>query len=279
MKTLLIPVDFSKYSEYALQVAAGIASKSDAELIILHVVEGPEVNSYSVDGEYIQEGVENDLYAPLLLKKKKQELRALAELEYLKNIKTKFELILGSPFHGISKIILEYKVDLVVMGANGHSKSFLGSITNKVVSHARCPVITLHNKPATRNYKNIVYSTRMFTDEEIFSRFVRTAQHLYDSVVHLVRINTPSNFLPDHEAKRLLKEFAKSHQFNHYTTNVFSDLSEEEGILHFSEMVDADLIAIATRGRSGLMHLLAGSISKEIVNRSNSPVMTFLVEQ
>lgn len=281
MKNILVPIDFSRQSECALQAAAGIASKANALLIVLHIIEEPVDVSYTVDGEYIPDGYENQLITLLLLKKSKEQFHKLARLDIFKGVNAKFELKVGNPYHGITTLILEYKVDLVVMGTTGHTKGeiLLGSITNKVIRQAKCPVLTLHEKPVREDYKNILYATRMFASEAIFSRVVKTAQQVYNSTVHLVRINTPSDFLPDYSAKKDLNEFATSHQFKNFTVNVFSDLTEEEGIIHFAEEIDADLIALATHGRSGFMYLLSGSISKGVVNHSRRPVMTFLVEQ
>lgn len=281
MKTILVPTDFSKQSEYALQAAAGIARKADAQLIALHVIDEPISDSYIVDGEYIPEGYENQRFTLLLLKKRKQQLYDLSNHEVLKGVKTKFELRVGNPYHGITRIILEQKVDLVVMGTTGHSQqeTFLGSIANKIIRHSKCPVLTVHQRPSSDSYKNIVYATSVLPSEELFSRIVKTAQQLFDATVHLVRINTPVNFLSDQIAKEKLNAFAKAHQFKNFTINVVSDVSEEEGIIHFAESVNADLIALATHGRSGFLHLLSGSISKRVTNHSRRPVMTFLVEQ
>jgi nucleotide-binding universal stress UspA family protein len=281
MKTILVPIDFSRPSDYALQAAAGIASKAGALLIILHVIHEPITDSYVVDGEYIPEGYENQLFTLLLLKKRKAEFRKLEELDFLKGVKTRFELKVGNLYHGITTIILEHKVDLVVMGARGHSKDEIipGSITHQVIRHAKCPVLTVHGLPVMADYKNIVYATRTFESEAVFTRIVKTAQQLYDGTIHLVRINTPSNFLPDHEAKKMLHDFAEAHRIKNFTVNVYSDRTEEEGIIQFAETADANLIALATHGRSGFMYLLSGSISTEVVEHSSRPVMTFLVEQ
>lgn len=52
-------------------------------------------------------------------------------------------------------------------------------------------------------------------------------------------------------------------------------MEEEGGILNFSKMVDADMIALGTHGRKGLSHLLNGSLAEGIVNHSSLPVWTY----
>src|SRR5688500_19341861 len=103
----------------------------------------------------------------------------------------------GSPYYVMNANIAERKVDLVVMGTSGRSaleQMIIGSNTEKVVRHAHCPVLTVHNKPANKDFKDIVYATSMDEDEEVFSRIVKKAQQVYEATIHLVRINTPNNF-------------------------------------------------------------------------------------
>jgi nucleotide-binding universal stress UspA family protein len=63
---------------------------------------------------------------------------------------------------------------------------------------------------------------------------------------------------------------------SNYTLSIFNDLSEEEGIIHFAEAVNADLIAMATHGRTGFAHVLVGSIAEDVVNHARKPVLTFV---
>jgi len=55
-------------------------------------------------------------------------------------------------------------------------------------------------------------------------------------------------------------------------------MSEEEGIVHFSTSINADLITMATHGRTGLSHLLTGSIAEDVVNISAKPVLTYVTK-
>jgi nucleotide-binding universal stress UspA family protein len=118
----------------------------------------------------------------------------------------------------------------------------------------------------------------MSEDEEMFSRIVRKTQQLYDATVHLVRINTPANFQRDAVVKKYMLAFAKKLQLKNYTLNVFNDLSEEEGIIYFADSINADLITMATHGRTGFAHVLAGSIAEDVVSHAKRPVLTFVTK-
>ncbi len=281
MKKILVPTDFSKVAGYAAEVAAGIARKSGAQLILLHVIEEGSTNSFSVTGEVKTEDMEEKLFMLKLIERARRQMARLEADKLFSGLKVVPELRIGSPFHGMRTIIEEHKVDLVVMGtkgATGMAEMLIGSNTEKVVRHSRCPVLTIQKKPASLEFKNIVYATAMNKDEEVFSRIVKRAQEMYNATIHLVRINTPGNFQRDAVVKKYMQDFAKRLQLKNYTVNVFNDLTEEEGIIYFADSINADMIAMATHGRTGFAHVLAGSIAEDVVNHSKRPVLTFVVK-
>lgn len=282
MKRILVPVDFSKASIIALDVACEIAKKAGSEVIALHVVEEASSESFRVSGEIVSDNFEDRLYTFKLLEKAKKQLTKLVMETRYASIKLDGELRLGNPYHGMNTIITEQKVDLVVMGTRGHSRleeMVIGSNTEKVVRHAKVPVLTVHKKPNKVNFKNIVYATAMSKDEEKFARVIKAAQELYNSKIHLVRINTPGDFQRDRVARDYMEKYARTLGLKNYTTNVYNDITEEEGIIYFAESINADLIAMATHGRTGFAHVLSGSIAEEVVNHAKRPVLTFVTKK
>jgi len=281
MKKILVPVDYSKTSTTAFDVAFDIAKKSGAEIIAMNVVEEVTTESYRVTGEWHKADWEDRIFTYELLKKSKAQLEKLVKDPKYADVKVTGEQRVGNPYHGITTIVTEKKVDLIVMGTRGHTKleeMVIGTNTEKVVRHARCPVLTIQKKPATTNFKNIVYATSMSPEEEVFSRFVKKTQQMYDSTIHLVRINTPSNFQRDVIVKDAMAKFAKKLGLKNYTLNIFNDISEEMGVIYFGESINADLIAMATHGRTGFAHVMAGSIAEDVVGQSKRPVLTFVVK-
>lgn len=281
MKKILVPIDFSRTSLVAMEVAFDIAKKDGADIIALHVVEEATPDSYRISGEWQRGNWEDKLYTFKLLEKAKKQLEKLVQETRFNAVKIVGELRLGNPFHGMSTIVSEHKVDLIVMGTKGHTKleeMIIGTNTEKVVRHAHCPVLTVHKKPTSTSFKNIVYATAMSKDEEVFSRIIKRTQQLYNSTVHLVRVNTPADFQRDKEVKQYMEKFAKKLQLKNYTINVYNDTLTEEGIISFADSINADLIAMATHGRTGLAHMLAGSVAENVVGHSSKPVLTFVVK-
>lgn len=282
MKKILVPTDFSKTSLVAMDVAFDIAKKSGATVFLLNVVEEAGQDSTRITGEWQKADWEEKLFIYKLLERAEAQLTKIVQDPKYAAVKVVGELRLGNPFHGMSSIISEHKVDLVVMGTRGVTNletMVIGTNTEKVVRHSRCPILTVHKKPASTDFKNIVYATAMSKDEEIFSRIVKRTQQLYDSTIHLVRINTPGDFQRDAVVKDYMKKFAKSLQLKNYTINVYNDISEEDGILYFADSIDADMVAMATHGRTGFAHVLAGSIAEGVVKMASRPVLTWVVKK
>jgi nucleotide-binding universal stress UspA family protein len=281
MKTILVPTDFSKTAQIAAEVASGIAKKAGATIILLHVIEEGSSDSIKITGEIMEADLEDKLFVMKLIEKARKQMDKLAGDPMFDGVKVKQELRLGTTFHGMRTIIAEHKVDLVVMGtagATGAKEVIIGSNTEKVVRHAKCAVLTVQKKPTRSEFKNIVYATSMSKDEEVFSRVVKRAQEMYNATVHLVRINTPGNFQRDAVVRKYMQDFAKKLQLKNFTINIFNDVSEEEGIIYFADSIHADMIAMATHGRTGFAHVLAGSIAEDVVNHSKRPVLTFVVK-
>ncbi len=283
MKKILVPTDFSKISIAALEVGVEVAKKSNSKIILLHVVEEATPDSYSIVGEWRKsENWQDKLFTAKLIEKAKAQLEKLVLDPRFAAVEVNGALRLGNAYHGMNSIITDQKVDLVVMGTQGKTKlehMLIGSNTERVVRNAKCPVLSITKKPAKVNFKNIVYATAMHKDEEIFARFVKETQELYNSKVHLVRINTPGDFQRDFAVRDYMEKFAKKLGLKNYTVNIFNDLTEEDGIVYFAESIDADLIAMATHGRTGFAHVMAGSIAEDVVGHAKRPVLTYVVKK
>jgi nucleotide-binding universal stress UspA family protein len=141
---ILVPTDFSKYSENAVRYAVAFAEKFGAELHVLHVVQDLAL--------FIPEAV---LITPMVtppLEQFKAAARAaldkvIKEMN-LTGLKVETEVAQGVPFNEIVRTAREKDVDLIVMGTHGHTglaHMLLGSVAEKVVRKAPCPVLTVRH--------------------------------------------------------------------------------------------------------------------------------------
>lgn len=286
MKKILVPTDFSKEATIATDLGFDIAKKSGADLVLFHVVEEGSTtsSSFNVEGQVAAgagRGIDKLFMIKLIEKSKKQLQKAVSDPRY-SSVKVEGVMRVGNPYHGMRTVIADQKADLVIMGTAGRSAlggMVIGSNTEKIIRTAHCPVLTVQKKPATTDFKNIVFATSMSASEEVFIKIMKRTQAIYGSTIHLVRINTPGDFQRDYIVKEYMEKYAKKLQLRNFTLNIFNDLSVEEGVIRFADTIDADLIAMATHGRSGFAHVIAGSVAEDVASHASRPVLTFVVKR
>lgn len=278
MKTILVPTDFSKTAQNATEVALSVAKKSKSEIILLHVVEDMEEGSFNAEGEVaMSSSWENTIFTAKMIQKAKQQLATCAATLIDSGVSARQVLRIGTAYHGIQSIIRESKADLVVMGTNGRSpleEILIGSNTEKVLRRSSCPVLSVNKRPSPIDFKSIVYAVSLRKDELSIPPIVKEMQQLYGSTIHLVRINTPGLFINDKTAKARMQEFAQYLKLRDYTVNIYNDFTEEGGIINFAESVGAGLISMWTHGRTGLSHMMNGSIAEGVTNHAKRCVLT-----
>ncbi|MBA4145454.1 MAG: universal stress protein [Cytophaga sp.] len=281
MKTILVPTDFSSPALWAIEVAGVIARKTNAQVVLLHIIENDSSESFNAEAEVGRESElwEGRIFVNKLIARRKEQLSEVAAT--LSDIHVRQELRLGNPFHGIRKMITDHQADLIVMGTSGDAKweeeMWVGSNAVKVIRTAHCPVLTVQNQWTSRNFDNIVYASSLSKREKEFPSVIKKIQEIFGSRIHLLRVNTPMNFQSDHATLQALSDFASQHQLENCTLHVYSAFSEEEGIRYFSASVNADLIAMATHGRTGVARLLASSIAEEVVHHAQLPTLTSVI--
>lgn len=276
MKTILVPTDFSKEAGYALDAAIDLAARAGAQVILLHVVEGFVPGSFATQGGG-PDDISEELFMRKLLEKGKNDLSKLVANRKLENINIITNVKVGNPFHHIARDILDNEADLVVMGskgASGYEEVLIGSNTERVVRYSKCPVITIKKPVEFSQVTDIVFAANFIEAEDNVAAELITLQNLLGAKLHLVKVDTPGNFESSRTIKKRIHAFVQKHGLKNYTMEIYNESTEEDGIIYFAEDIDADMIALATHGRTGLKHLLSGSIAEDIVNHAQRPVWT-----
>ena len=143
-----VPLDFSDCSTAALDYAVALAKPLNADLILTHVI---EPFPYSVI-----EGLTFVDYGARLTSETQSLLDALSKRPLKERLSVATHLTSGIPFREILFLAEREKADLIVMGTHGRSgfeRFMTGSVAEKVVRLAPCPVLTLRPKPATAGRK------------------------------------------------------------------------------------------------------------------------------
>ena len=141
LQTILVPLDFSKFSDKALDYALAFGGQFHATLVLLHVVE-PVVYPEN----YVTVPAVNDDIHTSLLKAAETRLAQTSQRLQAEKVKVKTVTRLGRPFTEITDAAAEYRADLIVLATHGYTglkHVLLGSTAERVVRHAPCPVLTV----------------------------------------------------------------------------------------------------------------------------------------
>jgi nucleotide-binding universal stress UspA family protein len=149
-KKILLPTDGSENSKRANKHALWIADKSDADILVLYVIEPhfprlgttlPIATLPTPDEQFYKE---IRMEGKQIIENFKQELEDLQCKGICKNVNLKTLIKEGKPSNEIINMTHEEKIDLVVMGASGRhglDRFMLGSVTERVIREAKTPVM------------------------------------------------------------------------------------------------------------------------------------------
>jgi nucleotide-binding universal stress UspA family protein len=284
---ILVPIDFSPFSDYAADFAIFLAQKYNAQITLFHVVVMFETE---VDEEEHVKQLEQ------LVERKEQSSSEHLEKhqQKLKETHIKIDSVLT---RGISAAdaILDYKnqndFDLIVMGTHGRTgiKNWIyGSVAEKVVRLAKIPVITIHDKRKNLQINNILVpvdfskNSRSGIEEarkiagEFAAKitFIHVIEQQLQPAFHVVGVE--SVFTADHNLKDITEEKLKEFCLKQDDSSAIKVLegSSHQVIADYASEIGADLIVMSTRGYSGIEHLLIGSTTERVVRIAPCPVLT-----
>lgn len=143
IKIILVPTDFSPASKRALRYACKLADATGASLHLIHVMENPYLNAFSGSFTPLPDEFLEDLD-----RRTRVELESQLTSEEKAKYRVEFVLRAGTPAHEILEYLNDQEaIDLVVMataGRGGVARLMMGSVADKIVRAAPCPVLTLH---------------------------------------------------------------------------------------------------------------------------------------
>ena len=147
MKQIVAAVDHSESSLRAADLAADLANKYDAELVLLTVgretaAPDPGVEAYAKI-EHIRDPIPS-----VMVKSVRDDLIVVRERAVSKGAqRVSIEVVVGDPARQILAVADVKQADLIVLGSRGHGQLtglLVGSVTQKVVALSRCPVLVVH---------------------------------------------------------------------------------------------------------------------------------------
>lgn len=273
MKRILVPTDFSEQANNAMKVAIQMATKYDGEIFVLHSMNMPmHINSSGGNAN-----LPESLYYIQLAEKRFKDFR---DQPYLKD--TRFTETIGHNeiYEDVAEACKANDIDLVIMGshgANGFKEMFIGSNTEKVVRTSKTPVLVIKNNHENFKVENFVFATDFSDECKAPFREAQVFAQTVGAKLHLLFVNTPNDFKTSKEARAIMEKFVTGMGLENYTLNIYNANSVEKGILEYASEHNIQLVGVSTHGRQGLSHFFNGSISEDLVNHANLPVITFKI--
>ena len=283
---IAIATDFSEPAERAVAIGADIAQRSGAEVTLLHVFDpSPYV--------LLLEPRSPDQAEQAMGNAARKELERLAG-EHLENVERVRSVALrhASAPAGICDYAREHDIDLVVVGTQGRTglaRVLMGSCAARLVRHAHCDVLVVRGDTSDWNVRHIVAPTDL--SDNASSAIAAAGQihetfggelsllHVLDETVPLPSLETVGLANTATLARRLKEDLEEIRTSlfsgdDTVSSHVMVGETPAPGICRSAKDDDAQLVVVATHGRSGLAAMLIGSVSEQVVQQAPCPVLT-----
>ena len=269
---ILIPTDFSVQAEFAYLIVKKLEEKTPIEIHFLHVMNVPDTVTMDAAGN-IQTCGEIDVKH--LTKQKEIADRNLASLKTLYGNHIHTNLVLGK----ITDAILDFSeanhFDLIVMGTKGAwgiKEKLSGSETQIIARKSKVPLLSLMCDRSDLQIKNILlvhnFSNPAKEDLSLLHKLIKA----FDTKFHLLQITSGKTEAEQEAIEINMKKFAELNSLTNYECHVINDKDVENGVIHFNQQINMDIICIGTHGKGGIFHHNA---TEKLINHLFKPIISF----
>jgi nucleotide-binding universal stress UspA family protein len=299
---ILCPTDFSEFAERALRRAVSLARWFDAQVTALHVIQPAP---WRASGAGWASGIVAPQDLPGRVREEAaKELERRAAASRGEGIALEARLGEGDAAREIQAVADALPADLVVMGTHGRGgfeRLLLGSVTEKVLRLAPCPVLVVGSADALDSeqplFRRILCAADLAQGAEAVldtalsvaaeSLAPITLLHVVDRLPGLgasgptapARIRSPVTELAalqarllDEAREQLIEAARPAHEFAEVSERVETGKAWQE-ILRVAEEIQADLIVVGSRSQAGLARLFLGSTANQVVRQAACPVL------
>ena len=272
LQRILVPHDLSEPATAALTCGATLARSFGARCDVLHVTsrggieQGPPQRDQTLETAVRQ---------------------YLHERGYAAQVEPVFEYRYGMPADAISHYAKEQNIDLIVIGTHGRgalAHAMLGSVAEKVVRNAPCPVLTVRSQQANFLGRNILVPTDFEAASESALTYGRTLAGIFGARLHVLHV-MENHFLramsadPHELAARFrqrLHDRLTDNDRRALHATVALDVSDQpaQAIVDYATNMRIDFIVMGTHGRHAMDRLLMGSVAERVVRTAPCPVLT-----
>ncbi len=290
---ILCPVDFSGHSRLALDYATALARWYEAEVIALHAYAVVMVPA-TIDAMPAMTSVG----VPLTREESERDLERFLKPVQAAHIKTTATVITGSPARTILDAADRLNASIIVMGTHGSSgfeRLVLGSVTEKVLRKAKCPVLVVPRHadgPGGKaalfrrilcaidfspcSTRAISYALSMAEESGGSLTIVHVVEGLDHEPLANAHFNVPEyrQHLAEDAQKRLVALVPAETRTWCECREIVRIGKAYREILDTARTTDADLIVLGVRGRNAVDLALFGSTTNHVVRSAECPVLT-----
>lgn len=286
IENILCPVDFSEFSVKAFDYAYSLARRYDAKLYLEHVIRPLTEFSYRTPQPWMHEYYEKSRT------ESGEELRKMIAKQATNSFKPEIVVEIGFPDETILDFAQKQPIDLIVMGTHGLRGAdlwMMGSVTEKVIRKARCPVLAvrkpMHDFVAPKETDDPVQLRKIllatdFSDhgQRAFAYAISLAMeynaeltllHVLDDIPHGQELSSVTARLI-HDLEAPVPPDARNWCTIKSTVRVGKPYQE---IIQLALDSQTDLIVLGVRGRSGTGLALFGSTTYRVLQLGSAPVL------
>lgn len=269
MLKILATSDFSDASKHALRYAIKITENIQGEIVLLNVVymDGPPAASMS---SMLLESMKTKAYF------KFQEFAESLDAEFGRKLNLQLRVEIGYPVARIiEKVAAEENAELIVLGRKGLSgleKVFIGSVAAHVAMNSKYPVLLVPAKAELKPVEKMVDACDLYQTEEEFETVTYFASKLNATItmLHIFSDEEQRNKNNFTELATTMQEKFHTNNFN-YASEVNSNVVD--GIEHYLQNNATDMLVVFTHKRLFYERLFNRSVSKELANEIDIPVL------
>jgi nucleotide-binding universal stress UspA family protein len=267
LNTLWVPTDFSDCATGALTYAAAMAKAGGAGLHLVHSYLRPLTAYPAYDSvvALVDPALEREVRQAL-----QKRLQAIVDREPLKNLKATYELVADTSIWQHAKKVKPgaktHGAELIVMGTTGHTGllhgGLFGTNTERTLRLANVPVLVVPHGVRFKAPKVVLFPTDFGPEMKKSFIHVRDFAKLWDAKLVVATINTPEAYNTNKHAEARFALLKRIAPYKQTELAIYNAPTVTEGIMTLAYMHKADVIAMFTHGRTGLRHLLSGSIAE-----------------
>lgn len=284
-RTVLCATDFSEQAGHATDLAVRLAARFGARLVVLHVIEYPDVDLERFDVEY-----DFDAYRESLVEEAEDHLRADVAARAEADAEVETLITEGASGPEISRVAGDVGADLIVVGATGHSgigRVVFGTTPEAVVRDSGCPVLVVRRSVPEEAFRHVLVATDFSAASADAVPHAAAFARAHDArltILHVAAVYPTTRYGPeiDETAREALEQGAEKRLAAisvpaadlKIEARVVRAYNAQEGILRAAEDDDADLVVVGTHGRGGIGRALLGSTAGSVVRHAHCPVLT-----